>query len=132
MYLLAEYCTAEIYAGWHLYARQYNDGQRNPGWDRWGWLCGDHLRDRVRRLCVSMGHDPPATGRHSQDLAEWFAATFPNGLRVKEEEYGVYRLVEILETRPPQRRGVVRTIAGAARSETARKKREAAEAAKGK
>lgn len=115
MFILAEYCCSHFYHGWHLYERNRNDGSRNDDpWDWWGWLRGELQQRHVRDLCVEIGYDAPAVTRHGQELAEWFAATFPNGLEV-EVTCHTYRLVAIVAKRPrSRRRHVVRTIRGAA------------------
>ncbi len=116
-FCLAEYCNADFYMGWWLYKRETNDGHRNS--DGWGWLRDQHTREKLHALCLRMGYQPPLVTRHSQTFAEWFAATFPNGLRVRVNEDGRerYELIEIVKRRPRQRRGVIRTIRGAGQAE---------------
>lgn len=130
MYLVAEYCSASFYMGWWLYERDTNDGKRNADGE-WGWLRRSDSwsqQGRIRDLLCSMGYAPPACRDHSQALAEWFAATFPNGLRVEREETGgCYRLVEIVKSRPKQRRHSIRTIRGAALADIARHRWKVAE-----
>ncbi|WP_455387604.1 hypothetical protein [Petrachloros mirabilis] len=118
-YLIAEYCCSQFYHGWHLYQRDRNDGSRNDDpWDWWGWLRGDFRHQEIYDLLVSAGYDPPKPKWHSQELAEWFAANLPNGLEVENGETG-YRLIQIVDRRPRQRRRCVRTIRGAAMSQAA-------------
>lgn len=125
-YLLAEYCPGPFYYGWWLYERNTNDGRCNAlTRNGWGWLGYENELEHVRDLCVSMGYSPPPVVHWSQDFAEWFAATFPGGLRVDswDDEYPRYTLVEIVAKTPRQCRGVIRTIRGARQSESKRKKR---------
>ena len=130
-YCLAEYCAGDFYMGWWLYERETNDGRRSrTNDDPWGWMRGDSLqRTCLWELCRGMGCQPPPLGSRSQAFAEWFAATFPNGLRVRVvEEYQYegqsrYELIDIVKKRPRQRSGVVRTIRGAAMADRARKER---------
>jgi len=116
-FCLAEYCNADFYTGWWLYERETNDGQRNS--DGWGWLRDQSSKEKLHALCRRMGHEPPPVTRYSQKFAEWFAATFPNGLRVRvnEDTAERYELIDIIKRRPRQRRGVIRTIRGAERAE---------------
>ena len=125
-YCLAEYCANDCFMGWWLYERDTNDGRRNVD-GGWGWLQAtsewSHQRG-LYELCRRMGYDPPPTGGHSQQLAEWFAGTFPNGLRVATEEDSpdaFYKLLEIMQSRPRQRRGVIRTVRGAVQADRARR-----------
>ena len=122
-FCLAEYCNADFYMGWWLYERETNDGHRNSDGSRWGWLRDESSRNKLHSLCQRMGHEPPPVTRHSQAFAEWFAATFPNGLRVRVNEDAAehYELIEIVKRRPRQRRGAIRTIRGAERAETTRR-----------
>lgn len=114
--LLAEYCEGPFHMGWWLYERDRNDGSQNDGFDAWGWLAKRFDGDQpVWDLCVQMGHRPPSPQRNSDDFAEWFAATFTNGLLV-EACAGGYSLVEVLASRPRQRRYVIRTVARARKS----------------
>ena len=117
VFILAEYCAADFYTGWWLYERDHNDGKPNDR-DGWGWMRDGGLysnQQKVNELCCRIGYEPPAVRRHGQGFAEWFAATFPNGLRVRaSDECDDYELVEIVKRRPRQRRGVIRTIRGAA------------------
>lgn len=129
-YCLAEYCRGPFYAGWWLYERETNDGRpNNTGFPHWGWLnAADPWspQQKLRDLTVWMGHDPPPVARHRQAFAEWFAATFPNGLLVtvsESVEEDRYSLIEILASRPPQKCGVIRTIRGAALADRARQRR---------
>lgn len=134
-YCIAEYCAQWIYHGWWLYARETNDGRPNRG-GYWGWMRSTDSWDaqaKLHALCRRMGHFPPPVRRYRDEFAEWFARTFPNGLRVRvvnedaapEDER--YELVEIVRRRPKQRRhGVIRTIKGARIAEHYRRKREAA------
>ena len=125
-YLIAEYCQGPFYTGWWLYERETNDGRPNSGYDSWGWLKSTDAwspQQKLRDLCVWMGHSPPAVAGYSDEFAEWFAGQFPNGLQVRVSESmdeDHYALVEILATRPRQRRGVIRTLRGAARAERRR------------
>ncbi len=123
MYILAEYCAAQFYMGWWLYERETNDGRANQHGlhDNWGWMRDGSSWSKQQdaaELCQRMGHEPPPVRRHGQDFAEWFAATFPYGLRVQvadyDDEWEGYILIEQLTTRPRQRRGVIRTIRRAA------------------
>ena len=120
-FCLAEYCAADFYMGWWLYERETNDGHRNSDGE-WGWLRADTQRQRLHDLCGRMGCEPPAVTRHGQAFAEWFAETFPHGLwvRVNEDTQPHYELIDIVSKRPRQRRGVVRTIRGAASADRAR------------
>jgi hypothetical protein len=114
-YLVAEYCGGPFYMGWWMYEREQNNGGPNrKGYSSWGWIRGDLALQAVRDLCVSMGHAPPPVERHRDFFAEWFARTFPNGLRVEKDDWGRYQLIEIPTHRPRQRRGTIRTIRGAA------------------
>ncbi len=116
-FIIAEYCAAQFYTGWWLYERDHNDGTQNDrGFGGWGWMRDGSSYSKqqdVNDLCRRMGHEPPAVTRHSQDFAKWFASTFPNGLRVHIVDDG-YELLEIIKRWPRQRRGVIRTIKGAA------------------
>lgn len=115
-YLLAEYCPGPIYWGWWLYLRQSNGaGHREMlEFGATGWLQDEHQRHGARELCVELKLEPPPDGRHSQDFAEWFARTAPNGLRVEVGDYGKLKLLARCSSRPKQRRGCIRTIRGAA------------------
>jgi len=86
--VLAEWCDGPFYMGWHLYLREHCDGRRNRDGD-WGWLRGagqEGFPCAVRDLLIELGHSPPPpTSRGSDAFAEWFAKTFPRGLRVFDE-----------------------------------------------
>lgn len=130
-FLVAEYNPHWIYHGWWLYERDHNDGRVNDGHRDWGWLKDGSpwsKQSRVRDLCVSMGYDPPQVLRCSQDFAEWFAATFPAGLRVAIVEKG-YHLLEIVAKLPERRHRSIRTIRGANLSRSADRRRRARVAA---
>lgn len=142
-FCLAEYCASEFYTGWWLYERETNDGKPNSGpWhEAWGWMESTDStnswspQQKLNDLCRRMGHEPPPVERYSQKFAEWFAGTFPNGLRVrvvKTDERHAYDLIEIPKSRPRQRRGVIRTLRGAARAAECFSTQAAAEAAGGK
>ncbi len=118
MYLVAEYCASDFFMGWWLYLRETNDGRPNRGRE-WGWLRDSRSRKPARRLCTELGGDPPEDSRYSQGFAEWFAATYPNGLRVEMQEWR-YKLAEICARRPRERRHAVRTIRGAELADRAR------------
>ena len=125
-YLIAEYCEGPFYMGWWLYLRDRNDGSQNDDkWDRWGWLRCDCfygrpcrcVMSRIAALCRTLRVDVPDPFRGEQRLAEWFATTFPAGLRVERPEEGGYRLLEIVKELPKQvSRRVIRTRARADRS----------------
>lgn len=38
MYLIAEYCDANFYTGWHLYLRDNNKRQQPNANGEWGWI----------------------------------------------------------------------------------------------
>lgn len=121
-FCIAEYCPGPFYMGWWLYERETNDGR--PNTDGWGWMRSTASwsdQQELHALCQQMGHTPPPVARHTQDFAEWFAATFPSGLRVAvyEDRETRYELIEIIHKRPRQRRGVIRTITGAAMADRA-------------
>ncbi len=116
--MIAEYCASQFYTGWWLYERETNDGRanRSPDREHWGWLQCEHRQDRVRNACLPLVSDPPPPAkRHRQQLAEWFAGRFPNGLRVRvcDDVDEGYEVIEVCQSRPRQKRGVVRTIRGA-------------------
>ena len=122
-FILAEYCPGPFYDGWWLYERDTNDGRKTGEFGSWGWLRDDYQQKKAHDLCVCMGYEPPPVTRHGQDFYEWYAATFPNGLRVHVGEYNDYELEEIVERRPKQRRRNIRTIRGAAMSDRAAERR---------
>lgn len=122
-YLLAEYNPCSLFYGWHLYERQTNDGRPNDGYDHWGWMRYTDPwspQAKAQALCRRLGYDSPAVEGRSHHFAEWFARTFPNGILVRlvdsEERY---ELIELPTSRPRQRRGVIRTIRGAAMADRA-------------
>lgn len=121
-FIVAEYCAGPFYAGWWLYERENNAG--SPGSDRfrpWGtWLQSEFQRRHLVALLAEMGEHPPEDRRYSQGLAEWFAGRFPNGLSVEIDPYFRYRLLKVCSSRPRQRRGVIRTLRGAAMADRAR------------
>lgn len=125
-FCIAEYCAADFYMGWWLYERDTNDGRRNADSD-WGWMQDTSEwspQQRLHELCRRMGHEPPPVARYSQTFAEWFAEAFPGGLHVaRRSTHGdvKYTLLKIVQSRPRQRRGVIRTIRGAASAVRARK-----------
>ena len=124
-FCFAEYCSHQFFSGWWLYERETNDGQPNAD-GYWGWLQdrdSSSPQQKLNDLCRRMGHDPPLLTRYTQKFAEWFAATFPNGLQVVKKNWK-YELVEVVAKRPRQRRGGIRTIKGAAMADRARRRRE--------
>lgn len=40
MYLIAEYCDAQFYMGWHLYLRDNKERQQRNADGTWGWIRG--------------------------------------------------------------------------------------------
>jgi hypothetical protein len=120
-YILAEFCAGRFYHGWGLYECEHNDG-RADGNNR--WLSGEIAEEEVTEMLLGVGYDPPPAKQNSRALPEWFAATFPNGLRVRVT-FGtpIYELVRVEPERPRQRRGVIRTIRGAAMAEVREKAR---------
>lgn len=123
-FILAEYCGGPFYWGWWLYDRDTNNGQMNqarPGEGAgWGWLkdaSSSSRQNDVYELCRRIYEDPPKVARYKDQFAEWFATTFPCGLEVLsvESEWETAYLLQAIPTqRPRQRRGVIRTIRGAA------------------
>ena len=44
-YLIAEYCDAQFYMGWHLYVRDYKEKQKRNDDGDWGWIRWRGKRD---------------------------------------------------------------------------------------
>jgi len=97
VWLVAEFCSHDLFHGWWLYCRDNNEKKRNCDDGGWGWLHGEYPLTRVENLCREMGYSPPPAGRWSQALAEWFAQTFPDGLRVFRDRFGKYEPVIVPE-----------------------------------
>jgi len=123
-FIIAEYCRSFFYGGWHLYERDHNDGRRNKDGD-WGWLRGGGWqKERVQELVVSMGHELP---EGLIDFPEWFAMTFPCGLRVTRAHDSfdeMYELHEIVTELPKQFRCAIRTLGEAAEARRIRERSE--------
>lgn len=113
-YIVAEFCPGPFYSGWGLFERDHNDGRMNND-GRSRSRMAEIWEAEVEEMLRFKGYEPPPARQHSRALAEWVAATFPHGLRVRVT-FGtpIYELAEIVDKRPRQRRGVVRTIRGAA------------------
>ena len=82
--IIAEFCSHDLYHGWHLYRRDRADGSRNDD-GSWGLLSGHWRIAPVHARCRDAGHDPPDPPSkkpwdNCQRFAEWFAATYPDGM----------------------------------------------------
>lgn len=80
--VLAEFCDGPFYGGWHIYLRESTNGSRNGDGD-WGWeRRAGQEGCRVHKLVADLGYAPPAEERYGDKFEEWFAKTFPWGIRV--------------------------------------------------
>ncbi len=119
-YLLAEYCPGPFYHGWWLYLRLSNAATHRGllEFGATGWLRDEFERRHAHRMCSRLCFEPPDD--HHEEFAEWFAATFPDGLRVSVGPWRELRLIARCKSRPSQRRGCVRTIRGALMADRSR------------
>ena len=91
-YILPEYCSADLFMGWHLYERDRRDGSRNDDGD-WGWIRASSFgMNNVKRLCDELGHtDMPPVDRYNDGFIDEFARRFPDGILVRLGEYHWYK-----------------------------------------
>lgn len=82
MYLIAEYCNAQFYTGWHLYLRDNNNRQQRNADGEWGWIRGFGRRDSngpVRKFLASLGIQIRGDGTCDNDGIAEFAKRFSLG-----------------------------------------------------
>lgn len=96
-FIRAEYCDADLYTGWHLYARDRNDSSPNDDGD-WGWLRrGDMSTRSLAKLLPSLpqltvfGDTFAEIEWHNRFVAA-FVERFPDGIRVERDGYQLIRL----------------------------------------
>ena len=99
IWIRPEYCGADFYTGWHLYARDRNDGSAN---DDGEWLrrgLGLHagwkgLRDIGINLTRPMHpHSTPAEITAATKFIKEFVARYPGGLEVERVGNWEYRVM---------------------------------------
>ena len=115
-WIIAEYCDADLFTGWHLYERDRYDGSPNEDGD-WGWLRRGNLRLRFEIAQLFPLLPQPVNVRDTFDEIEWhnrfveaFAANYPEGVRVlRATRSRMYALDRCIPCRhggdPPEHRG---------------------------
>lgn len=81
MYLIAEYCGADIYMGWHLYLRDNNKRQQRNADGDWGWIRGVGRRgwehNPAKKLLDSLGITIRGDGTCDDDGIAELSRRFP-------------------------------------------------------
>lgn len=75
MFLVAEYCRAPFYMGWHLYLRENRAFKRNSD-GSWGWIRRVH-RHPVEKFLLSIGITIKGDGICDYDGIAEFARRYP-------------------------------------------------------
>jgi len=76
MYLIAEYCNAKFYTGWHLYYRESKSFKRNSD-GGWGWIRRPYKDDDITEFLLSLGIIIRGDGTCDDDGIAEFAKLFP-------------------------------------------------------
>lgn len=81
MYLIAEYCAADLYTGWHLYLRDNNERQQPNANGDWGWIRGVGRRgwefEPAKKILDELGITITGDGSCDNDGLAEFARRFP-------------------------------------------------------
>ena len=97
VYILPEYCDADLFTGWHLYERDRRDGSPNDD-GSWGWLRrGISLRELARLLPdlpqpIGISDTFKDIEWHNRFVAA-FVDRFPAGVIVEKDGYDFVRII---------------------------------------
>lgn len=80
MFLVAEYCDALYYTGWHLYYRDNQDGQRNNNGDS-GWIRRPQENEAIVGFFDTLGLAFVGDGTRDDDAIAAFHKMYPQGCR---------------------------------------------------
>lgn len=76
MYLIAEFCDALYYTGWHLYFRDSKSVQRNND-GNWGWIRKPYDNVAIVKFLTLLGITIRGDGTSDDDGIAKFAKRFP-------------------------------------------------------
>ena len=78
-FLIAEYCEAPLYMGWHLYLRDNKEIQKRNRDGTWGWLRGVHRQGEnpVQQIFDELGIEIKGDGTCDYDGIAEIARRFP-------------------------------------------------------
>lgn len=79
LYLIAEYCNAAFYTGWHLYIRDNNERQKTNADGDWGWIRRLNEATRVLTFLQALGITIKGDGTCDDDGVGEFAKRFRLG-----------------------------------------------------
>ena len=75
MFLIAEYCDAIYYTGWHLYYRDSKSFKLNSD-GGWGWIRRPRENERIKEFLLSLGIIFKGDGTCDDDGIAEFAKLF--------------------------------------------------------
>lgn len=87
-FLLAEYCSASFYMGWHLYLRDTKEKGRCNKDGAWGWLRGINRSNPAQQVFDELGIEIKGDGTCDDDGIAEIARRFPGGIEVDVDYYG--------------------------------------------
>lgn len=76
MFLIAEYCDANYYTGWHLYYRENKSFKRNRD-GSWGWIRRPREDETITKFLAALGIFITGDGTCDNDGIAKFAKLFP-------------------------------------------------------
>ena len=78
-FLIAEYCEAPFYMGWHLYLRDNKEIQKRNRDGTWGWLSGVHRQGEnpAQQIFDELGIEIKGDGTCDYDGIAEIARRFP-------------------------------------------------------
>lgn len=96
LYLIAEYCPAQFYMGWHLYLRDSNKRQQRNADGSWGWIRSRDIKwTGVQRILDELGIVIKGDGTCDYDGIAEIARRFPLGRqRVGGKPRGCVELIQ--------------------------------------